>query len=64
MCRLLTSDPVLLTTAVVIAASPSAVIVSVLTIQYGRDAIFTSEGILHSTVLSMLTIPLIVYLLA
>lgn len=64
VCRLLTSDPVLLTTAVVIAASPSAVIVSVLTIQYGRDAIFTSEGILHSTVLSMLTIPLIVYLLA
>ena len=38
-------------------------VVTVLTIQYGRDAVFTSEGILHSTVLSMLTIPAIVWLL-
>lgn len=59
----LTSDPELLGTAVIIAASPSAVIVSVLTIQYDRDAVFTSEGILLSTVLSMFTIPLIVYMI-
>lgn len=60
---LITSDPELLISAVIIAASPSAVIVSVLTIQYDRDAVFTSEGILLSTVLSMFTIPLIVYMI-
>jgi len=63
VCSRLTADPVLLMTAVIIAASPGAVVVTVLTIQYGRDAVFTSEGILHSTVLSMLTIPAIVWLL-
>ncbi len=63
VCHFITADPVLLTTAVIIAASPCAVVVSVLTIQYGRNAIFTSEGILHSTVLSMLTIPVIVYIM-
>lgn len=59
----MTQDFVLLVSAVVIAACPSAVVVSVLTIQYGKDAVFTSEGILLSTVLSMLTIPVTVYLL-
>ena len=59
---LITDDFVLKTTALIIAASPSAVVVSVLTIQYGRDSIFTSQGILLSTVLSMFTIPVIVYL--
>jgi len=63
LAGLITSDPELLVSAVIIAASPSAVIVSVLTIQYDRDAVFTSEGILLSTVLSMVTIPLIVYLI-
>lgn len=63
VCSQLTADPVLLMTAVIIAASPGAVVVTVLAIQYGRDAVFTSEGILHSTVLSMLTIPAIVWLL-
>lgn len=63
VCRLLTDDTVLLMTAVVLAASPGAVVVTVLTIQYGRDSIFTSEGILHSTAFSMLTIPALVYLL-
>ena len=63
VCRLLTDDPVLLYTSVVIGASPSAVIVSVLTMQYDGDGIYSSEGVLHSTVLSMLTIPLMMYLL-
>ncbi len=60
LAGLLTDDLLLRTTATVIAASPSGIIVSVLTIQYDRDAVFTSEGILLSTVFSMLTIPLIV----
>lgn len=59
----MTDDFMLRTTATVIAASPSAVVVTVLTIQYDRDYIFTSQGILLSTVLSMLTIPVIVYLI-
>lgn len=64
VCSLMTNDPVLLITTIVIAAAPSAVVITVLSIQYGRDAVFTSQGILHSTVLSMFTIPAIVYLLA
>jgi len=60
---LFTDDFMLLTTATIIAASPSAVVITVLTIQYDRDYIFTSQGILLSTVLSMLTIPVIVYLI-
>jgi len=63
ICSRLTTDPMLLATAVIIAASPSAVVVSVLTIKYEKNAIFTSQGILHSTALAMFTIPAIVYLI-
>jgi len=63
LCRFVTSDPMLLATAVIIGASPSAVVVSVLTIKYEKNAIFTSQGILHSTALAMFTIPAIVYLM-
>lgn len=60
---LVTDDFMLRATSTIIAASPSAVVVTVLTIQYDRDYIFTSKGILLSTVLSMLTIPVVVYLI-
>ena len=63
LAGLLTDDLMLRTTATVIAAAPSGIIVSVLAIQYERDAVFTSEGVLLSTVFSMLTIPLIVSLI-
>ena len=63
LCRLLTQDPVLLMTMVITAGCPSAVVVTVLSIQYGRDGVFTAEGTLQSTVLSMLTLPLFVWLL-
>ena len=59
----MTDDLMLRTTATIIAAAPSGVVVSVLAIQYGRDAVFTSEGVLLSTVFSMLTIPLVVFLI-
>lgn len=62
--RQLTSDPVLLTSVVVLAASPSGIIVTMLAIQYGRDPVYTSKGVLLSTVLSMATIPAITWLLA
>jgi hypothetical protein len=58
----LTTDVVLRVTATVIAACPSGVMVSVLALQYDRDAVFASEGVLLSTVLSMVTIPVIVYI--
>ena len=58
-----TEDLVLRVTSTIIAASPSGVIVSVLAIQYDRDAVFTSEGILLSTIFSMLTIPLVIYMI-
>ena len=60
LAGLMNDDLMLRVTATIIAAAPSGVIVSVLAIQYDRDAVFTSEGVLLSTVFSMLTIPLIV----
>ena len=60
LAGLITDDLMLRVTATIIAAAPSGVVVSVLAIQYDRDAVFTSEGVLLSTVFSMLTIPLIV----
>ena len=60
LAGLITDDLMLRVTATIIAAAPSGVVVSVLAIQYDQDAVFTSEGVLLSTVFSMLTIPLIV----
>lgn len=60
LAGLVTEDLMLRATATIIAAAPSGVVVSVLAIQYDRDAVFSSEGILLSTVFSMLTIPLVV----
>ncbi len=61
--RLLTDDPVLLMTSTIVAASPGAVIITVMANQYDRDSVYTAEGTLQSTALSMLTIPLLVWLL-
>ena len=58
--RLLTDNTELLMTNLIIAGSPSAVLCSVLAIQYGRDEIFSSEGVQHSTICSMLTLPLLI----
>lgn len=64
VCRLITKDTVLLMTCMIIAASPSAIIVSVLGIQYGQDAVFSSEAVQHSTICSMITIPLLIRVLS
>ena len=61
--RFFTQDPVLLLTGMLLAASPSAVMVTVFAIQYGRDSVFAAEGVLQSTVLSIVTIPLLILLL-
>lgn len=60
---LVTEDLVLRVTSTIIAASPSGVVVSVLAIQYDKDAVFSSEGVLLTTVFSMLSIPAVVYLI-
>ena len=63
LLRLFVHDSELLMTMTIIAACPSAVLVTVLSVQYGRDSVFSAEGTLQNTALSMLTIPLLVWLL-
>ena len=60
---LFTADTVQRMTCMLLAASPGAVLISVLAIQYGRDSVFAAEGVLQSTMLSILTIPLLILLL-
>lgn len=57
------TDRVMLGTLVVLSATPSGVVVTPLSIEHGRDGIESSKGIFLSTLLSMLTIPLLVILL-
>ena len=59
----LPADPVLRASMLIVSACPSGVIVSILSIQYGKDTEYCSKGILLDTALSMLTIPLAVWLL-
>lgn len=61
ICRYLTNDSVLLMTCVITAAAPSAVIVSILAIQYGGDGVFSSEGVQHSTICSIITMPILIH---
>ncbi len=63
ICRFFTSDPMLLNVAVIISACPTGIITTALSIQYGKDPVFTSEGILQSTALSMATIPVVAWLI-
>lgn len=55
----LTTDAVLLATCVIIAGCPSGVICTVLALQYGHSAELSSKGVLASTTLSMITLPII-----
>lgn len=61
--QVLPADPVLRASMLIMSACPSGVIVSMLSIQYGRDYEYSSKGILLDTALSMLTIPLMTWLL-
>lgn len=63
VCGLVTSDPVLRMTMVILAACPCAVVITVMANQYDRDSVFTAEGTLQSTLLSMVSIPLLVWIL-
>ena len=61
--RFFISDPELLMTMVIVAACPSAILITVLSVQYGRDAVLAAEGTLQNTTLSLITIPLLILLL-
>lgn len=57
------ADEMLRNIMVITAATPSGIIVTALSLQNGRDGSFPSEGILLTTVLSMITLPITFYLL-
>ena len=57
------ADPMLRNIMVITAATPSAIIVTALSLQNGMDGEYPSEGILLTTLLSMITLPLTVYLI-
>ena len=57
--RVLPAEPMLRGAMLIISACPSGIIVSILSLQYGKDTEYCSKGILLDTALSMLTIPLL-----
>ena len=63
LMKLIGADSVLGGAMVITAASPSAILVTALSLQTGRSGEYSSEGITVTTLLSMITIPLTVYLL-
>lgn len=63
LLKLFIADPMLLGIAVLLAACPTAMIIAVLCLQYGKDETLASEVIFMSTVFSAATIPLLIWLL-
>lgn len=61
--RIFIENPVILGTIVLLSACPSAIICTILGIQYGRDGVESSEAIFISTMLSMITMPLLMTVL-
>lgn len=57
------TNSIILGTIVVLSSCPSAVVCTILCIENGRDGIESSEAVFLSTVLSMITIPLLVSVL-
>ena len=61
--KLVCADEMLRNIMVITAATPSAIIVTALSLQNGKDGEYPSEGILLTTALSMITLPITFYLL-
>lgn len=61
--KLIGAEPMLRNIMVLTAATPSAILVAALSLQTGKGGAYSSEGILVTTLLSMVTIPLTVYLI-
>lgn len=60
---LLSTDAMLVATCTIIAACPSAIVVSILALQNDYDAAFSSKAVLVTTALSMISLPVWVYIL-
>lgn len=56
-------EPMLLKTAVLLSGCPCGVVVNVLSLQYGKDALLSSRAVMVSTLLSVITLPLLIILL-
>ena len=56
-------DPVVIGVSVLMAAMPSAIVTAILAEKYGQDSIFASKVIFASTILSVITLPVIAMLL-
>ena len=63
LLKALGTEEVLANTLIIMAASPCAIIVTAFSIQNGYDGEYTSEGILFTTLLSIVTLPITAYLL-
>lgn len=63
LLSLFVHNPTIVGIITIEAATPSAMVLTVLCIQYDRDDSLASKGIFISTVLSMATIPFIIWLL-
>ncbi len=57
------ADPVMLGVIIILSACPSAVICSILGMQYGRDGVESSEAIFLCTLLCVITMPLLISVL-
>ena len=61
---LLELDPVVIGVTVLMAAMPSALVTAILSEKYGQDSAFASKTVFVSTILSMITLPLIAMVLS
>ena len=61
--RLFVDDPMLIAVAVVLAAMPSGTNATMMALQFGGQEKVASRGVFISTIFSLVTIPLIVFLL-
>lgn len=61
--KLFVQDDVLVGVVTILAATPAAVLLTPLSIEYGVDAQLASKGIFISTLMSVVTLPFIIWLL-
>lgn len=61
--RLFVADPLVLKMSVILCAMPSAMNATMMALQYGGQEKVASRGVFMTTILSLVTIPLIVFLL-
>ena len=63
LLRMLTDNALLLKSCVVIAGCPTGIVVPILSLQYGHDASLPSNCVIVTTLLSLVTLPILLLLL-